>query len=88
MKSDVIFINGGNTYVLLEIFKVSGFDEKLREAYENGVILSGISSGLLCWFKEGITDSFGDLEIIPNCLNLLPFSCTPHYNNPGKKENV
>lgn len=54
---DVIFIGGGNTFDMINKFKETSFDIVLRQAYENGVIMSGVSAGLICWFEKGITDS-------------------------------
>ncbi|PWG73685.1 peptidase E, partial [Enterococcus hirae] len=47
---------------------------------DQGVILSGISAGAICWFESGLTDSFaGSLRAI-DCLGMLPGSCCPHYS--------
>ena len=44
---------------MLAIWRVHGFDAILREAWESGVVLSGASAGMICWFEAGVTDSFG-----------------------------
>ena len=75
---DLVFVGGGNTYNLINLFIGSGFDDVLKDAYNRGVIMGGVSAGLLCWFNHGITDSFNNLTVI-NCLGFLPFSTTPHY---------
>lgn len=85
-KCNVIYIESGNMVNMLKIFRESGFDKTLEGAYENGVILSGVGTGLLCWFKEGIDDSSGKLEVFNDCLGILPFSCVPHYNNKNRKD--
>jgi len=83
--SDIIFIDGGNTAVMLKLFNETNFDKKIFAAYSRGKILGGVSAGLLCWFKEGITDSFGDLRVL-KCMNLIKYSCTPHYSGERKKK--
>src|SRR5207302_4162859 len=43
----------------LAIWRVHGFDEILREAWQQGILLGGWSAGMICWFEQGVTDSFG-----------------------------
>jgi len=81
---DLIFVGGGKTVTLMSIFNNSGFDKKLQEAYNKGVIMGGVSAGLLCWFQHGITDSYDELSVL-ECLNFLPFSTTPHYQLEERK---
>jgi dipeptidase E len=59
LAHDLIVVGGGNTANMLAIWRVHGFDEILREAYERGVVLAGSSAGMICWFEAGVTDSFG-----------------------------
>lgn len=66
--------------ILLALWKEWGLDHILRKAWEQGTILAGISAGSICWFEEGLTDSFGtSLEPI-QCLGILKGSCCPHYD--------
>ena len=54
---------------MIAVWKDWNLDKNLLNAYEKGV-MSGVSAGAICWFNEGITDSFADkLEII-KCLAL------------------
>jgi dipeptidase E len=54
---------------------------KHREAWEDGVLLSGWSAGAICWFEAAVTDSFGpQLEGMRNGLGFLPGSACPHYD--------
>ena len=54
--------------------------ELLNDAYNNGVIMSGVSAGAICWFTSGITDSWdNELRILP-CLNFINGTCCPHYD--------
>ncbi len=54
---DIIFVGGGNTKSMLAVWKDWGLDLILKEAYERGVIMCGVSAGAICWFEEGVTDS-------------------------------
>jgi dipeptidase E len=81
LAQDVVYIGGGNTANMLAIWRVHGVDAILREAWERGIILAGISAGSICWFEAGVTDSFGD-ELAPlACLGFLPGSNCPHYDS-------
>lgn len=81
LSQDIIYIGGGNTANMLATWRVHGVDTILREAWEQGIVLSGVSAGSICWFDAGVTDSFGtDLQPIDNCLGFLPGSNCPHYD--------
>jgi peptidase E len=82
-KQDIFYVGGGNTKNLLVLWKEWGLDTLLKQAYYEGKILAGLSAGSLCWFEEGVTDSFGPLRGL-KCLGLLPGSHCPHYD--GEKE--
>ncbi|MCM3397930.1 Type 1 glutamine amidotransferase-like domain-containing protein [Oceanobacillus profundus] len=80
LENDIIYVGGGNTKNLLILWKEWGLDTILRRAWEQGVVLAGISAGSICWFEEGVTDSFGDgLEPL-TCLGFLKGSNCPHYD--------
>ena len=81
LEHDVILVSGGNTANMLAIWRTHGFDETLREAWRNGVILCGGSAGAICWFEASVTDSFGpQLEGMQDGLGFLPGSVCPHYD--------
>ena len=80
LEKDIIYVGGGNTKNLLALWKEWGLDDILRKAWNQGVILAGLSAGSICWFEERVTDSFGDgLESI-KCLGFLKGSNCPHYD--------
>jgi peptidase E len=81
LAQDVIVVGGGNTANMLAIWRVHGFDVLLREAWEQGVVLTGWSAGMICWFEAGVTDSFGpELAGMRDGLGFLPGSACPHYD--------
>src|ERR1700727_365223 len=55
---DVIYVGGGNTLSLLAVWRAHRLDELLREAWEEGIVLCGVSAGINCWFEQSMTDSF------------------------------
>ena len=80
MKQDVVFVGGGNTKSMLAIWNEWGMSDLLNNAYNEGVIMSGVSAGAICWFTRGITDSWDDeLRILP-CLGFIHGTCCPHYD--------
>jgi peptidase E len=88
LAHDVILVGGGNTANALAIWRVHGFDEVLREAWQEGVLLTGASAGMICWFEHGVTDSFGP-ELAPmECLGFLPGSACPHYDGEERRRPV
>jgi peptidase E len=85
LNQDVIYVGGGNTKTLLAVWRDWGVTEILREAWESGVVLTGVSAGAICWFEQGLTDSFSN-ELHPlDCLGFLPGSCCPHYDGEPQR---
>lgn len=86
LKSDVIWVGGGSVANLLAVWQLHGVDIAMREAYEAGKILGGVSAGSICWHLGGPTDSFGPkLEPITNALGLLPFGNGVHYDSEAQR---
>lgn len=86
LAHDLIYVGGGNTANMLAVWRVHGFDELLREAWESGIVLSGSSAGMICWFEAGVTDSFGlQLEGMRDGLGFLPGSACPHYDGEERR---
>lgn len=81
VSQDLIYVGGGNTANMLAVWRLHGVDLALREAWDEGVVLCGLSAGAICWFEGGVTDSFGsELQPLRNGLGLLPGSFCPHYD--------
>ena len=87
LEQNVIYVGGGNTANLLAVWRVHGLDVVLREAWEQGVVLCGISAGMNCWFEASVTDSFASdrLAALPDGLGLLPGSACPHYDGESER---
>ena len=89
LRQHAIYVTGGNTANALAIWRVHGFDAILREAWEAGVVLTGWSAGMICWFEASVTDSFGpQLEGMRDGLGFLPGSACPHYDGEGERRPV
>ena len=86
LKQDVIFVGGGNTKSMLAVWKDWGLDLLLKEAYEKGVIMSGVSAGAICWFDQGITDSWAEDLKVMDCLGFIEGACCPHYDEEPQRK--
>jgi peptidase E len=79
-SQDIVYVGGGNTANMLAVWRVHGVDRMLKAAWERGVILTGVSAGMICWFEAGVTDSFGPLAALRDGLGFLSGSACPHYD--------
>ena len=87
--ADVVVIGGGNTANMLAIWRVHGVDVILREAWEAGIVLCGVSAGAICWFEDSVTDSYTfDLGPLHDGLGFLPGSFCPHYDGEPRRRPV
>ena len=86
LSQDIIYVGGGNTKSMLAVWKEWNINIILKIAYEKGIVLSGVSAGAICWFEQGITDSFSNkLEII-DCLGLVNGIACPHFDEEKERE--
>lgn len=85
LNADMIYVGGGNTLKMMNVWRKYGVDKILVKAGEKGVVLSGVSAGAICWFRSGCSDSRrftnpkADL-IKVNGINLVPTLFCPHYD--------
>lgn len=84
--SDLVWVGGGSVANLLALWRLHGVDRAMRTAWEQGVILGGVSAGSLCWHVGGTTDSFGPtLQPVTNGLALLPYGNGVHYDSEAQR---
>jgi dipeptidase E len=57
LSADIIYFGGGNTLLMMRLWRRLGVDKLLMSAYEYGTVLSGISAGSICWLDSGHSDS-------------------------------
>ena len=81
LEKDIIYIGGGNTVFMLEIWRKYKLEQIFKNAYEKGIILSGVSAGAVCWFDWILSDSVGPGFNPLKGINLISGSCTPHSSN-------
>jgi peptidase E len=87
LSQDVIYVGGGSMRNLLAIWQVHGLDRLLRDAWERGVVLAGLSAGAMCWFQGGVTTSAGAPEPTPG-LGFLPGSLSVHADEQPARRPV
>ncbi|HEX8093561.1 Type 1 glutamine amidotransferase-like domain-containing protein [Jatrophihabitans sp.] len=89
LSQDVIWVFGGSVAGLLAMWRLHGIDLAMREAWQAGVVLTGVSAGSICWHSGGTTDSFGSrLRPVTNGLALVPFSNGVHYDSEEQRRPV
>jgi peptidase E len=88
LSQDLIYVGGGSVVSLLGVWRAHGIDVILREAWQRGVVLCGLSAGSLCWFSEAATGFHGEDRRVEG-LGLLPWSNAVHYDeNDGARRTA
>lgn len=99
LSTDIIYVGGGNTLKMLDLWKELGIDKLLKKAINKGIVLSGLSAGSICWFKHGCSDSLKFKEdyskdekqplIKIDALGFIDALHCPHYDvEEGRKESL
>jgi dipeptidase E len=85
--ADIVYVGGGNTLLMMRVWRRLGVDKLLRSAYRNGTVLAGIRAGAICWFTSGHSDSQSFYNprnwkyIKVRGLGLIEGIHCPHYNS-------
>ncbi len=87
LAQEVIYVGGGSVISLLGVWQAHGIDAILREAWEAGVILCGVSAGSLCWFREAVSAFHGE-PVRVDGLGFLPWSNTVHYDGERERDRA
>ena len=92
--ADIIFEGGGNTLDMIKLWKETGFDKTLKQAWIDGKVMCGVSAGANCWFKECSSDSLkikygNDQPLIGvECLGFVDGLFVPHCDEKDRLDNV
>ena len=92
LKSDVIYLAGGNTFYFLKHIQDSGFMERLRRFVRRGGILAGLSAGAIIMTPHIVLAGYPPHEGDENevrlkdlrALGLVQFEFLPHFSNSAK----
>ena len=57
----------------------------LHRAWRRGVVIGGVSAGMIAWFDWGVTDSVPGALTPLRCLRWLPGSACPHYDSEPER---
>ena len=88
-KADVIYVGGGDTLFLMDVWRKTGIDKLVWEAYQRGAVLAGLSAGAILWFEDIYTDSLVEGEFAPyKGMGKIPGAATPHYNQRTEFDDV
>ena len=83
-KADFIYVGGGDTLYMIKRWREFGLLDLIRDAYDRGVIICGLSAGAICWFDDIYTDSAlvnsNTLYSMQKGLGWLDGTICPHYN--------
>lgn len=92
--ADIIFEGGGNTLGMIKLWRETGFDLILKQAWSDGKVMCGVSAGANCWFKKCSSDSlkikYGDDQplIGIDCLGFVDGLFVPHCDEKDRLNNV
>ena len=87
LGQDAVYVGGGSMVNLLAIWRAQGLDAILREAWDAGVVLAGLSAGSMCWFEWGVTTSSGAPNTAPG-LGFLAGSNSVHHDSEPARRHV
>jgi peptidase E len=86
LEQDVIYVGGGNTANLLQIWRLHGVDKALRQLWKRGgIVFAGVSAGMNCWFEGCSTDSFGPLAPLNDGLGIVRGAACPHFDGDAHR---
>lgn len=86
--ADIIYEGGGDTLFMIKLWKETGFDKVLYNAWNEGKVICGISAGAACWFKSCNSDALGNSFSSVNCLEWFDIHFTPHSNEFGRLKST
>jgi len=94
LGSDAVYVGGGNTAKMLRLWRKLGVDQVLGQALSQGVVLSGLSAGAICWFRYGRSDSRMSIDpqaglIRVSGLGFVHATACPHYDvEPDREQHL
>ncbi|MCC6865803.1 MAG: Type 1 glutamine amidotransferase-like domain-containing protein [Ignavibacteria bacterium] len=84
LSQNLIFVGGGSPRFLMQVWRKAGLNRIIKKAWQNGIVLSGMSAGGICWFEDGFTNPKDDIWRRISCLGFLEGSFCPHYDKRGE----
>jgi peptidase E len=87
LDQDAIYVGGGSMRNMLAVWREHGVDRTMRRAWDQGIVLAGLSAGAMCWFQGGITVS-GGAPAPAAGLGFLPASLSVHLDSEPERQSV
>ena len=90
LSPDIIYVGGGNTLKMMRRWRRLGVDSLIKQAWEEGAVLCGVSAGAICWFDWGHSDSMAfydenDWKYVRVAgMGLIKGLACPHYDSDTK----
>lgn len=89
--ADIIYICGGDTVKLIDHVKEYEIDKLLKDAYNRGCVMAGMSAGAIMLSKEGFSDSLifrgeSDKHEFIKGFKFIDISICPHYHSNEVKD--
>lgn len=88
--ADIIYEGGGDTYNMIKLWEETGFDKILKDSWNSGKVICGISAGAIAWFTLGNTTDPKFINDECNRIDGLGFIdayVSPHCEETGKRES-
>lgn len=92
--ADIIYEGWWDTLRMITLWKETWFDKVLKEAWESGKVMCGLSAWANCRFEKCSSDSlkiqyWPDQPLIGvDCLGFVKGLYVPHADEPGREENI
>lgn len=90
-QADVVYVGGGNTLRMMNLWRKVGLDKLLKQACKHGKVLVGSSAGSICWFESGNSDSRKNNNPDADYINVRALGCIPamhcpHYDSESDRK--
>lgn len=94
---DGVWVHGGNTFVLRQAMRLSGFDQALADVADDDFLYGGFSAGvcILAPRLEGLqlvddpdARPYGAGDVVWDGLGILPYLVLPHYQSEHPESNM
>jgi len=84
---DLVYVGGGSTPAMIKMWRKYDIDKYLRQAWNRGTVMAGLSAGANCWFKHGLSDAYPGRWTTVTCLGFINLACNVHYDSQrGRKQ--
>lgn len=82
LSASVIYCCGGDLKYVMEMFSKKNVGKYLHEAYDNGVVIAGQSTGSMCFCRLGYDNCGKDGRFMfKHGLDFIPYILCPHFED-------